>query len=145
MTESQQTPSAVGLNVLLDDQDKVKVAGGFLLQVLPNAKEEEIARFEKRIQEMPAISTLLESEDHIEALLTAIYGDESFKRLSEEELRFQCDCSRERFLSALSSLPTSDLEEMKDEDHGAEITCQFCQTHYHFDENDLEELIRDKS
>jgi len=139
LTESQQTPSAVGLNVLLDDEDKVKVAGGFLLQVLPNAKEEEIARFEKRIQEMPAISTLLESED------PAIYGDEPFKRLSEEELRFQCDCSRERFLNALASLPASDLKEMKDEDHGAEITCQFCQTHYHFDENDLEELIRDKS
>ena len=49
------------------------------------------------------------------------------------------------FLNALASLPASDLEEMKDEDHGAEITCQFCQTHYHFDENDLEELIRDKS
>ena len=86
----------------MDDEDKVKVAGGFLLQVLPNAKEEEIARFEKRIQEMPAISTLLESEDHIEALLSAIYGDEPFKRLSEEELRFQCDCSRERFLNAFS-------------------------------------------
>ena len=98
------------------------MAGGFLLQVLPNAKEEEIARFEKRIQEMPAISTLLESEDHIEALLAAIYGDEPFKRLSEEELRFQCDCSRERFLNALASLPASDLKEMKDEDHGAEIT-----------------------
>ena len=145
LTESQQTPSAVGLNVLLDENDKVKVAGGFLVQVLPDAKEEEIARFEKRIQEMPAISTLLESEDHIEALLKAIYGDEPYKRLSEEELRFQCDCSRERFLSALASLPASDLKEMKDEDHGAEITCQFCQTHYHFDEKDLEELIRDKS
>ncbi len=65
LTESQQTPSAVGLNVLLDEDDKVKVAGGFLLQVLPNAKEEEIARFEKRIQEMPAISTLLESHQQL--------------------------------------------------------------------------------
>ena len=145
LTESQQTPSAVGLNVLLDANDKVKVAGGFLLQVLPGAKEEEIARFEKRIQEMPAISTLLESENHIEALLSAIYGNEPYKRLSEEELRFQCDCSKERFLNALSSLPKSDLEEMRDEDHGAEITCQFCQSTYHFDEKDLEELIRDKS
>ena len=86
MTESEQTPSAVGLNVLLDKEDKVKVAGGFMLQVLPGASEEEIARYEKRIQEMPAISTLLESDDHIEALLNAIYGDEPFKRLSEEEL-----------------------------------------------------------
>ena len=145
LTESQQTPSAVGLNVLLDKDDKVEVAGGFLLQVLPGAKEEEIARFEKRIQEMPAISTLLESDDHIEALLKAIYGDESYKRLSEEEIRFQCDCSKDRFMNALASLPSSDLEEMKEEDHGAEITCQFCQTTYNFDENDLEELIRDKS
>ncbi|VKT04012.1 heat shock protein 3HSP33 homolog [Streptococcus pneumoniae] len=118
----------------MDEEDKVKVAGGFLVQVLPGAKEEEIARFEKRIQEMPAISTLLESDDHIEALLKAIYGDEAYKRLSEEEIRFQC-----------ASLPSSDLQEMKEEDHGAEITCQFCQTTYNFDEHDLEELIRDKS
>lgn len=148
LTESQQTPSAVGLNVLLDEEDKVKVAGGFLVQVLPGAKKEEIARFEKRIQEMPAISTLLESDDHddhIEALLKAIYGDEAYKRLSEEEIRFQCDCSHERFMNALASLPSSDLQEMKEEDHGVEITCQFCQTTYNFDEKDLEELIRDKS
>ena len=63
----------------------------------------------------------------------------------QEEIRFQCDCSKERFMDALASLPSSDLQEMKDEDHGAEITCQFCQTTYNFDENDLEELIRDKS
>ena len=75
----------------------------------------------------------------------AIYGDEAYKRLSEEEIRFQCDCSHERFMNVSASLPSSDLQEMKEEDHGAEITCQFCQTTYNFDENDLEELIRDKS
>ncbi|MFM0586125.1 Hsp33 family molecular chaperone HslO [Streptococcus suis] len=141
LTDSQQTPSAVGLNVLLDEEDKVKVAGGFLLQVLPGATEAEIARFEKRIQEMPAISSLLASENHIEALLSAIYGDDDFKRLSEEEIGFVCDCSKDRFLDALACLPKTDLQEMKDEDKGVDITCQFCQTHYHFDENDLEELI----
>ena len=123
LTESQQTPSAVGLNVLLDEEDKVKVAGGFLVQVLPNAKEEEIARFEKRIQEMPAISTLLASDDHIEALLAAIYGEEPYKRLSEEELRFQCDCSKERFMDALASLPVKDLQEMKDVYKRQAVTC----------------------
>ncbi|MFM0876311.1 Hsp33 family molecular chaperone HslO [Streptococcus suis] len=141
LTDSQQTPSAVGLNVLLDEEDKVKVAGGFLLQVLPGATEAEIARFEKRIQEMPAISSLLASENYIEALLSAIYGDDDFKRLSEEEIGFVCDCSKDRFLDALASLPKADLQEMKEEDKGVDITCQFCQTHYHFDENDLEELI----
>ena len=105
--------SAVGLNVLLDEEDKVKVAGGFLVQVLPGAKEEEIARFEKRIQAMPAISTLLESDDHIEALLKAIYGDEAYKRLSEEEIRFQCDCSHERFMNALPAFQAQTYRKWK--------------------------------
>ncbi|MBY5033471.1 Hsp33 family molecular chaperone HslO [Streptococcus gallolyticus] len=145
MTESQQTPSAIGLNVLLDGEDKVKVAGGFMLQVLPGATDAEIARFEKRIQEMPAISSLLASDNHSQALLEAIYSEDDYKLLSEEELNFVCDCSKDRFMDALSSLPVSDLSEMKEEDKGADITCQFCGNHYHFTEDDLEELIRDKS
>lgn len=145
LTESEQTPSAVGLNVLLDANDQVKVAGGFMLQVLPGAKEEEIARYEKRIQEMPAISSLLAELNPLEALLTAIYGDEPYKCLSEEDIRFACDCSRERFEVALASLPAADLTEMKDQDKGAEIVCQFCQEVYTFDDKDLEELLHDKA
>ena len=99
LTESEQTPSAVGLNVLLDDNDKVEVAGGFMLQVLPGA--------------------------------------------SEEEIGFNCDCSRERFEAALVTLGKEELKAMKDEDHGAEITCQFCGKTYNFTENDLEGLIND--
>ena len=145
LTESEQTPSAVGLNVLLDENDKVKVAGGFMLQVLPGASEEEIARYEKRIQEMPAISALLESDNHVEALLEAIYGEDDYKVLSENELRFACDCSRERFEAALITLGKKDLQEMKSQDHGAEIVCQFCGKTYHFNENDLEEMIHDQA
>lgn len=145
LTESEQTPSAIGLNVLLDENDKVKVAGGFMVQVLPGASEEEIARYEKRLQEMPAISHLLASKNHVNALLEAIYGDEPYKRLSEEPLSFQCDCSRERFEAALMTLPKADLQAMIDEDKGAEIVCQFCGTKYQFNENDLEALINDKA
>ncbi|HHE2696846.1 TPA: Hsp33 family molecular chaperone HslO [Streptococcus pyogenes] len=145
LTESEQTPSAIGLNVLLDENDKVKVAGGFMVQVLPGASEEEIARYEKRLQEMPAISHLLASKNHVDALLEAIYGDEPYKRLSEEPLSFQCDCSRERFEAALMTLPKADLQAMIDEDKGAEIVCQFCGTKYQFNENDLEALINDKA
>ncbi|HEP1292141.1 Hsp33 family molecular chaperone HslO [Streptococcus pyogenes] len=145
LTESEQTPSAIGLNVLLDENDKVKVAGGFMVQVLPGASEEEIARYEKRLQEMPAISQLLTSENHVDALLEAIYGDEPYKRLSEEPLSFQCDCSRERFEAALITLPKADLQAMIDEDKGAEIVCQFCGTKYQFNESDLEALINDKA
>ncbi|HEQ1375630.1 Hsp33-like chaperonin [Streptococcus pyogenes] len=145
LTESEQTPSAIGLNVLLDENDKVKVAGGFMVQVLPGASEEEIARYEKHLQEMPAISHLLASKNHVDALLEAIYGDEPYKRLSEEPLSFQCDCSRERFEAALMTLPKADLQAMIDEDKGAEIVCQFCGTKYQFNESDLEALINDKA
>lgn len=145
LTESEQTPSAIGLNVLLDENDKVKVAGGFMVQVLPGASEEEIARYEKRLQEMPAISHLLASKNHVDALLEAIYGEEPYKRLSEEPLSFQCDCSRERFEAALMTLPKADLQAMIDEDKGAEIVCQFCGTKYQFNESDLEALINDKA
>ena len=145
LTESQQTPSAVGLNVLLDQEDRVQVAGGFMVQVLPGASEEDISRLEKRIQTMPAISSLLASDGHMEALLAAIYGEEPYKILSEEALSFYCDCSEERFLDALAGLPVSDLEEMRTEDQGCDITCQFCRRHYHFTAEQLEELIRDKS
>ncbi|CAM29445.1 TPA: Hsp33 family molecular chaperone HslO [Streptococcus pyogenes] len=145
LTESEQTPSAIGLNVLLDENDKVKVAGGFMVQVLPGASEEEIARYEKRLQEMPAISHLLASKNHVDALLEAIYGDEPYKRLSEEPLSFQCDCSRERFEAALMTLPKADLQAMIDEDKGAEIVCQFCGTKYQFNESDMEALINDKA
>lgn len=145
LTESEQTPSAIGLNVLLDENDKVKGAGGFMVQVLPGASEEEIARYEKRLQEMPAISHLLASKNHVDALLEAIYGDEPYKRLSEEPLSFQCDCSRERFEAALITLPKADLQAMIDEDKGAEIVCQFCGTKHQFNESDLEALINDKA
>jgi molecular chaperone Hsp33 len=145
LTESEQTPSAVGLNVLLDENDKVKTAGGFMLQVLPGATEEEITRYEKRIQNMPSISSLLESDDHIEALLKAIYDEDDYKVLSEDEINFYCDCTRERFEGALTTLGKTDLQEMKDQDHGAEIVCQFCGKKYQFNETDLEEMINDKA
>lgn len=145
LTESEQTPSAVGLNVLLDENDKVTVAGGFMVQVLPGASDEEIARYEKRLQKMPAISSLLASKDHIEALLAAIYGDEPYKRLSEEPLSFQCDCSRQRFEAALIGLTKTDLQEMMTQDQGAEIICQFCQSKYQFNVDDLKGIINDKA
>ncbi|MGV3082449.1 Hsp33 family molecular chaperone HslO, partial [Streptococcus dysgalactiae] len=97
LTESEQTPSAVGLNVLLDENDKVKVAGGFMLQVLPGASDEEISRSEKRLQKMPAISQLLASATHVNAILDALYADAPNKRLSQEPLSFQSKFSRPRF------------------------------------------------
>ena len=142
LTESEQTPSAVGLNVLLDDNDKVEVAGGFMLQVLPGASEEEINRYEKRIQEMPAISKLLESDDHVEALLKAIYGEDEYKVLAEEEIGLIV-IVHVNVLKLLLSLLQRRTQSHERRGHGAEITCQFCGKTYNFTENDLEGLIND--
>jgi Disulfide bond chaperones of the HSP33 family len=143
LTMSEQTPSAVGLNVLLDSEDKVKIAGGFLLQVMPDATDKEISDFEEHVQKMPAISKLLMEENPLEAMLDAIYGKMPYKILEEGELSFYCDCSKERFAKSLASLGSAELEAIIEEDHGAEIECQFCTKKYDFSENDLKEIIND--
>ncbi|GAB2023760.1 Hsp33 family molecular chaperone HslO [Pseudolactococcus yaeyamensis] len=141
LTTSEQTPSAVGLNVLLNEDESVHVAGGFLVQVMPDAPEAEIAAFEARIQKMPAISKLLRSHDHSKAILDAIYGQDQYKILTESPLAFRCDCSKERFADGIQSLGKLEVEKLITENHGAEVICQFCETAYNFSENDLKELI----
>ena len=142
LTTSEQTPSAIGLNVLLNEDETVKVAGGFLVQVMPDAPDDEIAAFEARIQSMPAISKLLQSYDHSKAILDAIYGQDQYKILSESDLAFHCDCSKSRFSDGIKSLGNTEIEKLITENHGAEIVCQFCETVYNFSENDLKELIK---
>ena len=141
LTTSDQTPSAVGLNVLLNEDESVHVAGGFLVQVMPDAPEAEIADFEARIQKMPAISKLLRSHDHSKAILDAIYGQDQYKILEESPLAFHCDCSKERFAASIQGLGKIEVEKLITENHGAEVICQFCETVYNFSENDLKELI----
>lgn len=141
LTTSEQTPSAVGLNVLLNEDESVHVAGGFLVQVMPDAPEAEIAAFETRIQNMPAISKLLRSHDHSKAILDAIYGQDQYKILAESPLAFHCDCSKERFADGIQGLGKIEVEKLITENHGAEVICQFCETVYNFSENDLKELI----
>ena len=97
LTESQQTPSAVGLNVLLDTNDKVKVAGGFLLQVLHGAKEEEITRFEKRTQKCLLFQHFWNLKTILKPCFQLSMATIPTNACQGEELRFQCDCSKERF------------------------------------------------
>lgn len=141
LTTSDQTQSAVGLNVLLNEDESVHVAGGFLVQVMPDAPEAEISDFEARIQKMPAISKLLRSHDHSKAILDAIYGQDQYKILEESPLAFHCDCSKERFAASIQGLGKIEVEKLITENHGAEVICQFCETVYNFSENDLKELI----
>ncbi|EKF52396.1 Hsp33 family molecular chaperone HslO [Lactococcus garvieae] len=139
---SEQTPSSVGLNVLLNEgEDSVKIAGGFMLQALPDATDEEISIMEKNIKGMPSISEMLLRESPLEAMLAEIYGEMDYTVLSESPLAFQCDCSKERFATGLQSLGNEALTEIIEEDHGAEVLCQFCGRKYEFTEKELNDLI----
>lgn len=139
---SEQTPSSVGLNVLLNDgEDSVKIAGGFMLQALPDATDDEITVMEKNIKAMPSISEMLLKEKPLEAMLAALYGDLKYTILAESPLAFECDCSKERFSEGLQSLGSQALTEIIEEDHGAEVLCQFCGRKYEFTEKELNDLI----
>ncbi|WP_416037530.1 Hsp33 family molecular chaperone HslO [Lactococcus formosensis] len=139
---SEQTPSSVGLNVLLNDgEDSVKIAGGFMLQALPDATDDEITVMEKNIKAMPSISEMLLKENPLEAMLAALYGDLEYTILAESPLAFECDCSKERFSEGLQSLGSQALTEIIEEDHGAEVLCQFCGRKYEFTEKELNDLI----
>lgn len=139
---SEQTPSSIGLNVLLNDgEDSVKIAGGFMLQALPDATDDEITLMEKNIKAMPSISEMLLKEKPLEAMLAALYGELEYTILAESPLAFACDCSKERFAEGLQSLGSQALTEIIEEDHGAEVLCQFCGRKYEFTEKELNDLI----
>ncbi|MCL2677325.1 MAG: Hsp33 family molecular chaperone HslO [Streptococcaceae bacterium] len=139
---SEQTPSSVGMNVLLNpEHDSVKIAGAFMLQALPDATEEEITQMEANIKGMPGLSSILESDQPLENMLKAIYGNMEYKILDQSPLSFECDCSKDRFAQGITGLGNKEITTMIEEDHGAEIICQFCNKKYEFTEKELNALI----
>lgn len=140
---SEQIPSAVGLGVVVDTDNTVKVAGGFILQIMPGCKKESLDRIEQLIEEMDSLNNLLLSgkmpEDIVEYL-----SDNQWDPLYTLPLAFECTCSRERFRSGLASLPEVDLVEMMD-DALTTTECQFCRSTYTFTPADLETIIEERT
>lgn len=140
-TTSEQIPSAVGLGVLTDDE-KVKVAGGFIAQVLPYTSDETIIELEEKVQ---ALGSLLEylKEHSIEELIQFLAGN-SAEILEEIPVSYQCTCSKARFLQALSALSIDDLQLMVDEGKTEELTCHYCNTVYEIYPEELKEILERK-
>lgn len=137
---SEQVPSAVGLSVLVDTDDSIRSAGGFMLQIMPGAPEEVIEKIEKRLASLPLVSSLLDQGKTPEDILDTIFDGESLMILETMPVMFKCDCSKEKFGNAILTLGTKEIQDMIDEDHGAEAVCSFCNNKYYFDEADLEEI-----
>ncbi|TVP90969.1 Hsp33 family molecular chaperone HslO [Alkalibacterium sp.] len=141
MANSEQVPSAIGLSVLVNPDETVKAAGGFMIQVLPDAEEETIARLEDTINSLPMVSQLMDKGESPEEILDRLVSDGTARVVDTMPVSFRCDCSKDRFKGALVTLGENELQQMIDEDHGAEAVCHFCRSEYHFNESELKELI----
>jgi len=134
-TVSEQIPSAVSVGVLVNPENEVIASGGLVIQVLPEALDEDISYIEEKLKKFPPISTLISEGKTPQDMISMIFDD--FKLLEERELRFECNCSRDKCLTVLDTIILSDLKDMIDEDHKCDMFCEFCSTNYHFDEKDL--------
>lgn len=139
LAQSEQIPSAVGLSVFVNPDESIEVAGGFMIQVLPGASDEEISKLEKKLKDLPLVSEMLRDGDTPEDILKRIFGDQ-LKILDRMPVSYRCDCSKERFAHALASIAKKDLEKMINEDHHAEAVCQFCGKKYEFSEQELKDI-----
>lgn len=138
---SEQTPSSVALGVLMNRENTVRQAGGFILQLLPGASEEMISGLEKRLGEITSVTDLLERGMRPEEILEYILGDFGLEILDRIPAQFTCNCSKERIEKALISVGRHELQDMIDEGKTIEVNCHFCSRHYPFAVEELKELL----
>ncbi len=140
--KSQQTPTVVSLGVLVD-RFGVKAAGGFVIQLMPDATEEDIKKIEESIANAPSISTMLEQKKSLEEIAITITGDKEILKLAQDPtIEYLCDCEKENFEKGLISLGKDELNSMIEEDGKAEIVCKFCNKKYNFSKQDLKSLAQ---
>ncbi len=140
--QSEQTPTACALGVLVDVDQSVKVAGGYLLQLLPGAPEEVIDKLEQGIQRAGAVTAMLEQGMTPEDILGQVCGDLGIVFMETQEVSYKCYCSRERVTQALISLGKQELTEIMEEGKTFPVECQFCDEKYMFTPEDIEQLLR---
>ena len=139
---SEQTPTACALGVLVDRDQSVKVAGGYLLQLLPGAPEETIDKLEEGIRKAGAVTAMLEQGMTPEDILGQVCGDLGILFMETTEVSYKCYCSRDRVTKALISLGKDELYEIVQEGKAFPVECQFCDTVYTFTPEDIEKLLK---
>lgn len=140
--QSEQTPTACALGVLVDRDQSVKVAGGYLFQLLPDAPEATISALEQGIQKAGAVTPMLDKGMTPEEILQTVCGELGVDILEKQEIAYKCYCSRERVSAALLSLGRGELEEIISEDKAFPVECQFCDTVYTFTPADIREMLK---
>ncbi|MBP3925801.1 MAG: Hsp33 family molecular chaperone HslO [Clostridium sp.] len=137
---SEQTPSSVALGVLMNKNNTVRQAGGFIIQLLPGASDEMIDSLEKKLGEIAPVTTMLDQNMTPEMILTEILGEYGLEILDQMPAEFYCNCEKKRVEKALISIGRKELQEMIDEGKTIEVNCHFCNTSYSFTVEELKEI-----
>ena len=139
---SEQVPSAVGLGVLMEKDNTVKQAGGFIIQLMPFADDETISALEEKLKSMDSVTKILDDGNTPEQLLELLLGDLGLEINDTIPAQYLCDCSRERVEKAMISIGKKDIQEMIDDGKQIEVRCQFCDKIYNFEIDDLKRMLR---
>ena len=140
--QSEQTPSAVGLGVLVDTDRTVKYSGGFIVQLMPDTSDETITKLEENLKTLPSVTKMLGEGKTPEGILETVLSGMDVHVNEKIPVSFTCNCSRERIERSLISLPRTDLQEMIDDGKPVEVRCQFCCKKYEFSIGELKALCK---
>ena len=139
---SEQVPSSVGLGVLMNKDNTVKQAGGFIIQLMPFASEDVITQLEENLAKVKSVTSLLDEGKTPEQILEFILGDMDLEILDTIPTQFYCNCSKERVEKAIISIGKKDIQEMIADDKDIEVNCHFCNTNYCYTVDDLKDMIK---
>lgn len=139
---SEQTPSSVGLGVLMEKDNTVRQAGGFIIQLMPFAEDSVIDRLEKKLAAVKSVTALMDQGLTPEQLLEELLGEFGLEILEKTETQFCCNCSKERVEKVIASVGRKELNEMIQEGKPIEVKCHFCNTAYQYSVEDLKNIIR---
>lgn len=140
---SEQVPSSVGVGVLVNPDNTILAAGGFIIQLMPGAEEETITDIENHLKRIPPISKLIEKGLTPEEILEEVLGEGNVKILETVPVSFRCTCSKDRFSNAIVSLGKEEIQDMIETDGKAEAQCHFCNEKYQFSGEELRTLIEE--
>lgn len=140
---SEQTPSSVGLGVLMNKDNTVKQAGGFIIQLMPFAEEEVIVNLEKKLAKITSVTNLLDAGNTPEQIIDILLGDLGVEILDKLPVQFMCNCDKDRISKALISIGKQEINSMIDDGEEIEVKCHFCNSAYNFSIDELKELLKE--
>lgn len=138
---SEQIPSSVALGVLMNRDNTVRQAGGFIIQLMPFAEDDIVDRLERKVGEITSVTSLLDDHRTPEMILEHVLGEFDLTILDSIPARFYCNCTKERVEKAIISIGKKDIREMIDDNKPIEVNCHFCNTHYNFSVKELEAIL----